>query len=118
MQATSGMHGTPTLGIAIPCYNEEEVLPETCRRLVALINDLIGARKISYDSKVYFVDDGSKDRTWTLIEQFAAENRHVAGIKLSRNRGHQNALVAGLFSAGGDAIVSIDADLQDDIGAI
>src|SRR3954464_15233252 len=118
MQLTIGMHGAPTLGIVIPCYNEEKVLPETYHRLVALISDLMDGQKISYESKIYFVDDGSSDRTWTLIEQFAAENRHVAGIKLSRNCGHQNALIAGLFSADGDAIVSIDADLQDDIGAI
>jgi polyisoprenyl-phosphate glycosyltransferase len=112
------MPGAPTLAIVIPCYNEEEVLPETRRRMVALINDLIDGQKISHDSTVYFVDDGSRDQTWTLIEQFATEDRHIAGIKLSRNRGHQNALIAGLFSAKGDAVISIDADLQDDVGAI
>jgi polyisoprenyl-phosphate glycosyltransferase len=114
----TGMPSAPTLAIVIPCYNEENVLPETRRRMVALVDDLIEGRKISHQSTVYFVDDGSRDRTWTLIEQFASENRNVAGIKLSRNRGHQNALIAGLFSAEGDAIVSIDADLQDDISAI
>lgn len=108
----------PRLAIVIPCYNEEEVLPETCRRLVALIGDLADEQKISRDSTLYFVDDGSQDRTWALIKQISAQTPHVAGIKLSRNRGHQNALVAGLFSAEGDAIVSIDADLQDDIVAI
>jgi len=118
MQLTIGMNGAPTIGIVTPCYNEEKVLLETYRRLLSVISALIDGRKISYESTVYFVDDGSSDRTWTLIEQFAAENRHVAGIKLSRNCGHQNALIAGLFSADGDAIVSIDADLQDDIGAI
>ena len=112
------MQGAPTLAIVIPCYNEEEVLPETRKRMVALIRELVGAGKISNESAIYFVDDGSRDRTWTLIEQFAGEDPHVAGIKLSRNRGHQNALLAGLFTAEGDAIVSIDADLQDDIGAI
>jgi polyisoprenyl-phosphate glycosyltransferase len=112
------MISTPTLAIVIPCYNEEEVLPETHRRLAAVIDDLIRGGKVSPTSTVYFVDDGSRDRTWSLIEQFAAEDRHVAGIKLSRNRGHQNALLAGLCTAEGDAIVSIDADLQDDIGAI
>jgi polyisoprenyl-phosphate glycosyltransferase len=106
------------LGIVVPCYNEEEVLPETSRRITALIKRLAASGKISDASKVYFVDDGSKDRTWQLIEQLAAENSHVAGIKLSRNRGHQNALIAGLFTAEGDALVSIDADLQDDINAI
>lgn len=113
-----GMAGAPSLAIVIPCYNEEDVLPETCRRMVALVGELADQGKISQDSTVYFVDDGSRDQTWALIEQFATEGRHVAGIKLSRNRGHQNALIAGLFSAKGDAIVSIDADLQDDIGAI
>jgi glycosyltransferase involved in cell wall biosynthesis len=112
------MSGAPTLAIVIPCYNEEEVLPETRRRVVGLIRELVEADKISQYSAIYFVDDGSRDRTWPLIEQFTSEDRHVAGIKLSRNRGHQNALLAGLFTAEGDAVVSIDADLQDDIGAI
>ncbi len=112
------MAGAPCLAIVIPCYNEEDVLPETCHRMVALVGELADQGKISHDSTVYFVDDGSWDQTWTLIEQFATNDRHVAGIKLSRNRGHQNALIAGLFSAKGDAVVSIDADLQDDIGAI
>jgi glycosyltransferase involved in cell wall biosynthesis len=108
----------PKLAIVVPCYNEEQVLPETQRRLVALITRLAAAGKVAPDSQVYFVDDGSRDRTWELIEGFAAADRHVAGIKLSRNRGHQNALLAGLFNADGDAIVSIDADLQDDVNAI
>jgi glycosyltransferase involved in cell wall biosynthesis len=112
------MRSAPTLAIVIPCYNEEEVLPETRRRVSALLHALVEKKKVSRDSAICFVDDGSRDRTWPLIEQFAAEDRHVAGIKLSRNRGHQNALLAGLFSAEGDAIVSVDADLQDDIGAI
>jgi len=112
------MGGQPALAIVIPCYNEEQVLPETRRRMNALIRDLVAEGKISRDSAAYFVDDGSRDGTWALIEQFAGEDRHVRGIKLSRNRGHQNALLAGLFTAEGDAVVSIDADLQDDIGAI
>ncbi len=107
-----------TLGIVIPCYNEEEVIPETAKRMTELIGRLVSRGKISPDSKMVFVDDGSKDRTWALIERLAAENQHVGGIKLSRNRGHQNALIAGLFTANGDALVSIDADLQDDINAI
>lgn len=112
------MKSAPTLAIVIPCYNEEEVLPETRRRIAGLIQGLIETGKISRDSAIYFVDDGSRDGTWPLIEQFASEDRHVAGIKLSRNRGHQNALLAGLSTAKGDAVVSVDADLQDDIGAI
>lgn len=106
------------LGIVIPCYNEEDVLPETSRRMIALIRRLVLLRKISEDSKIYFVDDGSKDRTWDLIEKFVSEYPYIAGIKLSRNRGHQNALIAGLFTAEGDALISIDADLQDDVNAI
>lgn len=106
------------LGIVIPCYNEEEVLPETIRQVTGLIDRLVVLGKISADSKMCFVDDGSTDRTWTLIENHAAQNRLVSGIKLSRNRGHQNALIAGLFTAEGDALVSVDADLQDDIKTI
>jgi polyisoprenyl-phosphate glycosyltransferase len=107
-----------TIAIVIPCYNEEEVLPETCRRIGALICELVAQEKISQSSTVYFVDDGSRDRTWSLIEEFATTNQRYAGIKLSRNRGHQNALLAGLFTAEGDAVITIDADLQDDINAI
>jgi glycosyltransferase involved in cell wall biosynthesis len=106
------------LAIVTPCYNEEEVLPETIRRMVALIGKLVSSGKISSESKIYLVDDGSSDGTWSLIESFALQSCHVVGIKLSRNRGHQNALIAGLFSAEGDALVSIDADLQDDVNAI
>ena len=106
------------LGIVIPCFNEQEVLLETSRRMLGLVERLAASGKIAPDSKIYFVDDGSRDRTWDLIEQLAASDPHFAGIKLSRNRGHQNALVAGLFTAAGDALVSIDADLQDDERAI
>jgi glycosyltransferase involved in cell wall biosynthesis len=106
------------LGIVIPCFNEEEVLPETSRRMTALVHRLAAAGKIAPESKIFFVDDGSSDRTWAVIEQLAGGNPNIAGIKLSRNRGHQNALIAGLFTADGDALVSIDADLQDDINAI
>ncbi len=106
------------LGIVIPCYNEEEVLPETIRQMTALISRLASLGKLSIDSKIFLVDDGSKDRTWELIEHHVAQSRHIAGIKLSRNRGHQNALIAGLLTAEGDALISIDADLQDDINTI
>ena len=112
------MPDAPKLAIVIPCYNEEAVLPETRRRMLALIERLINSGKISASSAVHFVDDGSRDRTWEMIETFAAEGAHVGGIKLSRNRGHQNALLAGLFTVSGDAVISIDADLQDDINAI
>ena len=106
------------LSVVLPCYNEEEVLPETNSRLIELMLDMKKNGLISDNSGVYYVDDGSRDRTWELISKFNAENPCVHGIKLSRNRGHQNALLAGLFSAEGDAIVSIDADLQDDINVI
>src|SRR5215469_6606445 len=106
------------LAIVIPCYNEQSVLPETNRRMGILLRRLMEAGKVSADSQIYFVDDGSSDRTWDLIETLIAADIHVVGIKLSRNRGHQNALIAGLFTAEGDAIASVDADLQDDIDAL
>ncbi|MEW5757518.1 MAG: glycosyltransferase family 2 protein [Pseudomonadota bacterium] len=106
------------LAIVVPCYNEEEVLGETASRLLALLQRLTEKNKISSDSKVYFVDDGSKDRTWELIEGLSQKHGNIAGVKLSRNRGHQNALLAGLFTAEGDAVISIDADLQDDINVM
>lgn len=106
------------LGIVVPCYNEEAVLHETANRLVALLDRLVDAEKIAPDSKIYFIDDGSKDRTWSIIDALAQKQPRIAGIKLSRNRGHQNALVAGLLTVDGDAVVSIDADLQDDISVI
>jgi len=106
------------LSIVVPCYNEEEALPETTRQLLALRSRLVAAGKIAEDSRVVLVDDGSRDRTWSMIEEYAASGLPVVGVKLSRNRGHQNALLAGLFAARGDAIVSVDADLQDDINAI
>ncbi len=106
------------LSIVVPCYNEQEALPETVRQLLALRSRLIASGKIANDSRLVLVDDGSCDRTWSMIEDYAAAGLPVMGVKLSRNRGHQNALLAGLFAARGDAIVSIDADLQDDVGAI
>ena len=106
------------LAIVVPCYNEEEVLPEACARLSALVARLQKIGKIGPASRIYFVDDGSLDSTWELIATFVHSGLPVVGVKLSRNRGHQNALIAGLFSAKGDAIVSVDADLQDDLAAI
>ena len=106
------------LSIVLPCYNEEAVLPETAKRLVALLGELRAKNKINSQSTIWFVDDGSRDRTWQIIEELSTKHNAVRGIKLSRNRGHQNALVAGLLNADGDAIISVDADLQDDLGAI
>ncbi|HRD48155.1 MAG: glycosyltransferase family 2 protein [Candidatus Competibacter sp.] len=106
------------LSIVVPCYNEEEVLPEMAKRLFSFLDDLAHRQIISNASRVYFVDDGSHDRTWSLIEQQAAMDSRAYGIKLSRNRGHQNALLAGLLHAEGDAVISVDADLQDDLNAI
>jgi glycosyltransferase involved in cell wall biosynthesis len=106
------------LAIVVPCYNEQEVLPESARRLLGVLDRLAADGLASPASRIYFVDDGSRDRTWSLIEELARAHPRIGGIKLSRNRGHQNALVAGLFTADGDAIVSIDADLQDDVEVI
>lgn len=106
------------LSIVVPCYNEEAVLPETISRLGALKRELIADLHIAPDSEIILVDDGSRDRTWVQIEQASAVDPCVRGIKLSRNRGHQAALIAGLFCAEGDAVVSVDADLQDDLNAI
>lgn len=108
----------PVLGVVVPCYNEQEVLGETCSRLTALLRDLIEAGEVSAKSQIWLVDDGSKDRSWELIEQAAHREPLVRGIKLSRNRGHQIALLAGLMTAQGDALISVDADLQDDLGVI
>jgi polyisoprenyl-phosphate glycosyltransferase len=106
------------LSIVVPCYNEEEVLPETIQQLTELLQYLINKGKVTSESCVYYVDDGSRDRTWDLIETFAKTNSHVRGIKLSRNRGHQNALLAGLLTVKGEVVISVDADLQDDLSAI
>jgi glycosyltransferase involved in cell wall biosynthesis len=106
------------LAIVVPCYNEQEVLPVTTVRLSALIDDMIADGKISSDSAIWYVDDGSTDLTWKLVEDLNRENRHVRGLKLAANRGHQNALIAGLLSVDADVTVSIDADLQDDINVI
>ena len=106
------------LAIIVPCFNEEEVFPTTVDRLSKLLDQLVAEELISSESTVTFIDDGSKDKTWSLIEDATQNNSSIHGIKLSRNRGHQNALIAGLMSANGDAIVSVDADLQDDLSAI
>jgi len=106
------------LAVVVPCYNEEDVLPETVSQLISLLADMVEGQLIDEGSGVWFVDDGSKDRTWSLISQYASQTVSINGIKLSRNRGHQNALIAGLEIAEGDVVVSVDADLQDDISII
>ncbi len=106
------------LNLVVPCYNEEEVLGETGRQLLVLLDRLQREGRADLHSSITFIDDGSRDRTWQLIEEFNRLDARVHGIKLSRNRGHQNALLAGLLSAEGDALVSLDADLQDDLEAI
>ena len=110
----------PTLYIVIPCYNEQEVLPITAPMFLQKINDLAAAGKISPDSRVLFVNDGSKDRTWEIINELATSNEHYVGICQSRNRGHQNAVLAGLMEAKSrcDITISIDCDGQDDINAM
>lgn len=109
-----------TLYVVIPCYNEEEVLEETTKQLKEKISKLISEKKISENSKVMYVNDGSKDKTWELIQKIHKEEKLFTGICLSRNRGHQNALLAGLMSAKkyADVVISMDADLQDDINAM
>lgn len=107
-----------TIAIVIPCYNEEEVLPETVAQLTVLMQEMEQELLIAPDSAIWFVDDGSKDKTWALIENYVTTNHYIRGIKLARNRGHQNALLAGLETATGDILISIDADLQDDIQVI
>lgn len=106
------------LAIVIPCYNEEEVLPETVKQISALLEEMEESQLVERGSHVCFVDDGSNDRTWPMICEYSQQNPRVKGIKLARNRGHQNALLAGLEHAEGDVLISIDADLQDDITVI
>lgn len=104
----------PSLAVVVPCYNEEESLPKTIQVLNDLLDRLIAANKITADSKNYFVDDGSRDKTWEILDATARANAKVVAIRLSRNKGHQNALYAGLCTTTEDITVSIDADLQDD----
>lgn len=112
----------PILWIIIPCYNEEQVLPITAPMFLKKINDLAAAGLISEKSRVLFVNDGSRDATWSLIQKFASEDEHFIGISQSRNRGHQNAVLAGLMEAlhsgSCDITISIDCDGQDDINAM
>ena len=110
----------PTLYIVVPCYNEEAVLPLTAPAFLEKLNSLCAAGKVSDDSRILFVDDGSKDSTWTIISALAKQDRHYLGIRQSRNRGHQNAVLAGLMEAKDrcDITISIDCDGQDDLNAM
>ena len=106
------------LVIVMPCYNEEEVLPQTFKVIGALLKKLIKAKKVSPQSKVCFINDGSKDKTWELIQKAVAKEKIFSGISLSRNFGHQKAIVAGMYDIDADLYVTIDADLQDDCSVI
>jgi len=109
-----------TLCLVIPCFNEEEVLPETSRRLDLKIRDMIEKKLISENSKIFFVDDGSKDNTWNIIKQLHSVNDFFSGIRLAHNSGEQNAYIAGMMAVKecADMVITMDADLQDDIDAI
>ena len=108
------------LYIVVPCYNEEEVLPETAKRLGAKLAGMIAAGTVAGKSRILFVNDGSRDKTWQMIRELHEENPLISGLDLSRNRGHQNAVLAGLMVAKerADMVISMDADLQDDIDAV
>lgn len=108
----------PVVNLVLPCYNEDAVLRETASRLGTLLGELKAEGLIAPASAAYYVDDGSRDGTWALIETLSRESRDACGLKLSRNRGHQNALLCGLMSISGDALISLDADLQDDLSII
>ena len=114
------MNKLPILYIVVPCYNEEEVLYETTKRLKVKLKEIIKSKKVSNQSRVMYVNDGSKDKTWDIIKEINNNEELFTGISLSRNRGHQNALLAGLLTAKdyADVVISMDADLQDDIDAI
>ena len=114
------MEKKPILYVVVPCYNEEEVLEETTKQLKRKMDYLISNQDISNKSKVMYVNDGSKDNTWELIKEIHQKEKYFTGISLSRNRGHQNALLGGLMTAKkyADIVISMDADLQDDIDAI
>jgi len=114
------MNEKPVLYIVIPCYNEQEVLPVTAPMFLEKLNGLAAAGKISNDSRVLFVNDGSRDKTWEIISELSKSDEHYVGISQSRNRGHQNAVLAGLMEAKDkcDITISIDCDGQDDINAM
>jgi hypothetical protein len=106
------------LSIVMPCYNEQQGLADSARQVLQVLSDLVARGRVADGSNLWLVDDGSRDGTWGVIEALAAADPRVVGLKLSRNRGHQNALLAGLMNADGDAVISLDADLQDDISVI
>lgn len=111
---------SPVLAIIIPCFNEEEVLPITAPKFLSKLHFLIQKGQISKKSRIVFIDDGSKDRTWQIIKDLASSSEHFIGLKQSRNRGHQNAVYAGLMESRqwADITISIDCDGQDDINAM
>lgn len=113
-------HKQPTLYFVVPCYNEEAVIAETAKQLLAKLQSLIQQKQIHSDSKIMFVNDGSKDQTWSKVCDLHRKSPDIVGISLSRNRGHQNALLAGLMTAKtrADIVISMDADLQDDINVV
>ena len=112
---TMSLKNVPVLGVVVPCFNEEQTLPDSAGKLQAKMNSLVSRGLIDAVSRVYFVDDGSRDGTWECIRALVNTNELFVGIKLTRNCGHQYALYAGLMQAEGDCMISIDADLQDDI---
>lgn len=114
------MDKSVNLYVVVPCYNEEEVLSETAKRMLALFGTMKSDGLINNKSRIVFVDDGSKDKTWSIIDDLVKSHREIAGVKLARNAGHQNALFGGLMTVRNncDCAVSIDADLQDDINVI
>lgn len=111
---------TPVLYIVLPCYNEEEVLPSSANKMIDKLASLVQTGKVDKASKLLFVNDGSKDRTWEIITELHNKHNEICGLNLSRNRGHQNAVLAGLMASKdkADCVISIDADLQQDIAAI
>src|SRR6185312_5172795 len=114
----AGSRGTiPALSLVIPCHNEEQVLPHTANQLADVLDALVRDGLV-VEPQVYFVDDGSTENTWQTIENLAEQDARIHGLKLSRNFGQQNAILAGLLTAPGDILISIDADLQDDVAAI
>lgn len=108
------MENLATLSLVVPCFNEEDMLLISIPKFIHILNNLIGKELISKDSEILFIDDGSKDKTWEIISDYHSKNKYIKGLKLSRNFGHQNALLSGLMNVSTDISISIDADLQDD----